>query len=90
MAMGGDKFAAEYLLMNAVAKVHSRHSELVLGNITFNFTGLNTQQVKHITTFLGSFVSLLLYLPLSLYTLESSSFSPRKNYDTNQLEGGLL
>jgi Mini-chromosome maintenance replisome factor len=31
-----------------------------------------------------------MYLPLSIDTLESKRFSPRKNYDTNQLENGLL
>ena len=31
-----------------------------------------------------------MYLPLSIDTLESRKFSPKKNYDTNQLEPGLL
>jgi hypothetical protein len=33
---------------------------------------------------------LLLGLPLSLETLERARFQPRKNYDTNLLEQGLL
>ena len=31
-----------------------------------------------------------MYLPLSIDTMENKKFSPKKNYDTNMLEGGLL
>ena len=31
-----------------------------------------------------------LYLPVTLETLESITLCPKKNYDTNQLEPGLL
>jgi hypothetical protein len=31
-----------------------------------------------------------MYLPLTLETLDTKKFSPRKNYDTNLLESGLL
>jgi hypothetical protein len=32
----------------------------------------------------------LLYLPISIDTLENKKYSPRKNYDNNLLESGLL
>jgi hypothetical protein len=31
-----------------------------------------------------------MYLPLSIDTMENKKFTPKKNYDTNMLEGGLL
>jgi hypothetical protein len=40
--LNGDALAAEFMLLNLIAKVHTRHDALILGNISINITGLTT------------------------------------------------
>lgn len=47
-------------------------------------------QGSYLTKFIKAITPFTLYLPISIDTLETKKFSPKKNYDTNLLEPGLL
>lgn len=46
LVLGGDLKAAEYLLLNLISRVHTRHAELILGNLSINFANLTNIEVK--------------------------------------------
>ena len=51
---------------------------------------MTTPQCKLLTQFLKAIIPFTLYLPVTIETLETKVMSPKKNYDTNLLEPGLL
>lgn len=90
MIIGGDLVSAEYLLMCLISKVHTRKDAFILGNLSLNLSNMGFMQGRYLTQFIKAITPFAMYLPLSIDTLESKKFSPKKNYDTNQLEPGLL
>jgi hypothetical protein len=90
MILNNDPIASEYLLLNLLSKVHTRKDAFILGNLSLNLTNITFLQGRHLSTFLRALTPFCLYLPLSLDTLDSKTFSPKKNYDTNLLEPGLF
>ena len=90
MIVGGDTMAAEYILLNIISRVHTRKDALILGNVTLNISNINFLQGRNLAALIKQITPFTLYLPLTLETLETKKFSPRKNYDTNLLESGLL
>ena len=53
-------------------------------------TELNFKQTTYLNKLIESITPFSLYFPCSIDNLESKNFSPKKNYDTNLLESGLL
>ncbi len=90
MILNGDAMAAEYVLLNLISKVHTRKDALILGNLTLNLTNITFIQGRNLFNFIQNIAPFVLYMPLTLETLDTKKFSPRKNYDTNLLEPGLL
>lgn len=90
LLLNGDELAAEYLLLSLLSKVHTRKDAFILGNLSINLSNVGFIQGRNLTTFIKAITPFSMYLPLAIETLEQRRFSPKKNYDTNQLEGGLL
>lgn len=90
LLLNGDAIAAEYLLMNILARVHTRKDAFLLGNLALNITNVGFLQAQNLAKFIKAIVPLALHLPVTIDTLENRRFSPRKNYDTNLLEAGIL
>lgn len=45
----GDVLAAEYILLNLIAKPHTRKDGFILGNLSINLSGFNIIQSKYLT-----------------------------------------
>ena len=66
IVLGGDDLAAEYLLLNLISRVHTRETDIILGNIATNLTGLDTVDATAITKFIKAITPLTLAFPVSL------------------------
>jgi len=78
------------VLLSILARVHTRQDTFLLGNVSLNLTGVSCLQARHLSKFLSAILPFLAHVPVTIDTLETKRFSPRKNYDTNLLETGLL
>jgi len=90
LLVAGDALAAEYLLLALLARVHTRQDSFILGNVSLNLTGLTCLQARNLSKFLSAVLPFVAHVPLTIETLETRRFAPRKNYDTNLLETGAL
>ncbi|CDW86598.1 mini-chromosome maintenance complex-binding protein [Stylonychia lemnae] len=90
MILEGDQVASEFTLLNIISKAHTRKDGFILGNISTNLCGISSLRSKYLNRLLEKILPHSMYLPLSLENLEEKRLSPKKNYDTNSLEPGLL
>jgi len=90
--MLGDKLAADYLLLHLISKVYLRRDVLVLGKLSLNLHNMTTHEEwpKRLATLLSLFTTNSHYLPLSRASLDSSSFTPKKDFEANRLVSGSL
>uniref|UniRef100_A0A4P6D665 Mini-chromosome maintenance complex-binding protein n=1 Tax=Rhodnius prolixus TaxID=13249 RepID=A0A4P6D665_RHOPR len=88
----GDSLAADYLICHLIAHVYARLDSTVLGKFTVNLS--NIPRTNDYITNLYKLISQLLpkthYLPMSLETMNSTEMIPKKNYETDRLQTGLL
>ncbi|XP_060666075.1 mini-chromosome maintenance complex-binding protein [Drosophila nasuta] len=90
-----DDLAAEYLLSHLISTVYSRSEMQSIGKFALNLCNLPKDCLpKDYTRKLYEVLELLLpashYLPMSLDTMNSAAFAPKKDYETNKLVSGLL
>ncbi|EDW77997.1 uncharacterized protein Dwil_GK24254 [Drosophila willistoni] len=89
-----DDLAAEYMLCHLISTVYSRSEMQSIGKFTLNICNLPKECLEHYTTKLYQILELLLpashYLAMSLDTMNTSAFAPKKDYETNKLVSGLL
>nr|XP_017024050.1 mini-chromosome maintenance complex-binding protein isoform X1 [Drosophila kikkawai] len=89
-----DDLAAEYLLCHLISTVYSRTQMESIGKFALNLCNLPKECLQHYTTKLYQVLELLLpashYLPMTLETMNTSAFAPKKDYETNKLVSGLL
>jgi len=88
----GDSLAAEYLLFHLISKVYSRHDIRILGKLSLNLFRLSSNQnwSRRIYTLLNLFTTGSHYLPLSKQQLETTPFTPVKDFEANRLVSGIL
>eukprot|EP01112_Ceratiomyxa_fruticulosa_P008725 TRINITY_DN2260_c0_g3_i2.p1 TRINITY_DN2260_c0_g3~~TRINITY_DN2260_c0_g3_i2.p1 ORF type:complete len:644 (-),score=131.64 TRINITY_DN2260_c0_g3_i2:44-1975(-) len=96
-SLGGDRLAAEYLILNLVSRVTARHGLMCVGNLSVNFTNFPASSLspatpasKLVQNLISAILPKSIYLPLSLHTLNNTTLTPRKNYSTNIMESGFL
>ncbi|KAH8238961.1 hypothetical protein KR038_010558 [Drosophila bunnanda] len=89
-----DDLAAEYLLSHLISTVYSRTQMECIGKFALNLCNLPRECLQNYTTKLYQVLELLLpashYLPMTLETMNTSAFAPKKDYETNKLVSGLL
>ncbi|XP_027338865.1 mini-chromosome maintenance complex-binding protein isoform X2 [Abrus precatorius] len=92
--LGNDDLAAHFMLLHLLSKVHARVDALAVGKLSLNFTCFNKETVsvfgKQINLALKNLVPFTLCIPLTVEYLNTASVAPKKNYDTNRLETGVL
>ena len=90
----GDETSAELLLLNLVSKVYSRVDSIPLGAFNMNLYTLDkdliTEIHNNISTLYTALIPNQLNFPITLETMNKIALVPKKNYEKNQLEGGLL
>ncbi|XP_017070007.2 mini-chromosome maintenance complex-binding protein [Drosophila eugracilis] len=88
-----DDLAAEYMLSHLISTVYSRSEMQSIGKFALNLCNLPKECVEF-STKLYEILELLLpashYLPMTLDTLNTAAFAPKKDYETNKLVSGIL
>ncbi|KAL7742028.1 hypothetical protein ACLKA6_018280 [Drosophila palustris] len=89
-----DELAAEYLLSHLISTVYSRSEMQSIGKFALNICNLPKDCLQEYTRRLYEVLDLLLpashYLPMTLDTMNTAAFAPKKDYETNKLVSGLL
>jgi hypothetical protein len=86
----GDALASEFTLLNLLSRVHTRKDAFILGNLSINLTDANFFTGRYLSQLIQAITPFSVHLPINIDSLENKRFSPRKDYDTNLLESGLL
>jgi len=87
----GDELAADYALLNMISKVHVRSIDgIPLGHLNVNISGLSTEQAKQVQRLLTQVMPLQINFQINTQSLSEVRLQPKKNYDTNQMEPGML
>ncbi|ALC38638.1 CG3430 [Drosophila busckii] len=89
-----DELAADYLICHLISTVYSRSELQSIGKCALNLCNLPKSRVEGYARQLSELLALLLpashYLPMSLDTLNTAAFAPKKDYETSKLVSGLL
>ncbi|XP_075227713.1 mini-chromosome maintenance complex-binding protein isoform X2 [Lycorma delicatula] len=87
-----DCLVADYLICYLLSTVFNRQNGLVLGKFSLNISNIPTKSdyAQHLYSLLSNLVPKSHYLSLTLQNLNTMTFTPKKIYDTNRLESGLL
>eukprot|EP00850_Spirogloea_muscicola_P020123 SM000207S06198 [mRNA] locus=s207:93308:96925:- [translate_table: standard] len=97
--LGGDRLAAEYLLLHLLSRVHTRTELAALGKLSLNLVGCAAAAppaaaaaalAAPLAAAIAQLVPRSHLLPLSLDLLNGRSLAPYKNYAANRLETGQL
>eukprot|EP00850_Spirogloea_muscicola_P005440 SM000025S08335 [mRNA] locus=s25:142771:147905:+ [translate_table: standard] len=97
--LGGDRLAAEYLLLHLLSRVHTRTDLAALGKLSLNLVGCSAAAppapaaaalAAPLAAAIAQLVPRSHLLPLSLDLLNGHSLAPHKNYAANRLETGQL
>ncbi|KAF4719323.1 hypothetical protein FOZ63_021827 [Perkinsus olseni] len=101
----GDRLAAEYLLLHMVSRHVSglgtglaQDSGLIVGHWPLNISGFSKSVdggsrgsgVRDVTACVGSLLPRVMEMEVSVGKLNSERWIPTKNYDTDELDSGLL
>ena len=70
--------------------MNKREGGLLIGDININLTGVRPEQVAMLKDFISAIYPLVCHFTATLDALSNVRFTPKKNYDTNLLEEGLL
>ena len=90
MFMSNDKQAVEYALMSLISRTYRREGALIIGDINVNISGITPEQASLFCEFVQAVNPLVCRFDASVDSLSQTRFTPRKNYDTNQMEEGLM
>ena len=90
MFLANDAHAASYLLLSLLSRTFRRETGLLLGDLNINLSGVNPEQAALICDFVQAIYPLVCRFDADVESLSSTRFTPRKNYDTNQMEEGLM
>ncbi|GMY08375.1 mini-chromosome maintenance complex-binding protein [Fagus crenata] len=92
--LGNDSFAAHFMLLHLLSRVHTRVDTLAVGKLSLNLTGFSKESVSLFGHRLSHAVKDLLpfthCIPLTVEYLNSASLAPKKDYETNRLITGVL
>ena len=88
IALGGDTFAAEYVLLHMLSMVRGREPALAIGAFSLNI--MRMKNYKYLQQVLELLLPRVAYIPLSIEHLNGRRFVPQKNYEMNRLVTGPL
>eukprot|EP00096_Caligus_rogercresseyi_P012514 TRINITY_DN5267_c0_g1_i1.p1 TRINITY_DN5267_c0_g1~~TRINITY_DN5267_c0_g1_i1.p1 ORF type:complete len:627 (-),score=197.35 TRINITY_DN5267_c0_g1_i1:48-1928(-) len=90
----GDRLSAEYFLCHLASRVYGsrRDATSCLGKYSLNLSNvpLVASYTSRLASFLGSLLTSLHYLPLTIQNLNTLTLVPRKDYEANRLVAGML
>ncbi|XP_075160609.1 mini-chromosome maintenance complex-binding protein [Haematobia irritans] len=94
LCLFNDDLAAEYMISHLISTVYSRCELRSIGKFSLNVCNLPKDIVADYTKQLYGILEQILpashYLPMTLDTMNTAAFVPKKDYETNKLISGLL
>ncbi|XP_065361281.1 mini-chromosome maintenance complex-binding protein [Calliphora vicina] len=94
LCLFNDDLAADYLLSHLISTVYSRCELQSIGKFSLNICNIPKDVLADYTKQLYEILELIIpashYLPMTLDTMNTASFVPKKDYETNKLVSGLL
>ncbi|XP_061368046.1 mini-chromosome maintenance complex-binding protein [Gastrolobium bilobum] len=92
--LGNDDVAAHFMLLHLLSKVHARVDALAVGKLSVNLTCFSKETAcifgKQLNPAIKNLLPFTHCIPLTVEYLNGASLAPKKNYDTNRLETGVL
>lgn len=85
-----DAVAAEYLLLSLISRTYRRETGMTIGDLNVNLSGVSSDQAALICEFIQAVNPMVCRFDATVESLSETRFTPRKNYDTNQMEEGLM
>ncbi|CAM9679300.1 unnamed protein product [Chrysoparadoxa australica] len=90
-SVGGDEFAAEYVLLTLITQVVGRTAELLLGSFGLNLIGASPSEPDNIYRSISDLVPKLVHVPINLGALSDPyRFAPQKDYSKDRLMPSAL
>ena len=90
-ALGGDPVAAEYLLALMATRVYGHANGTALGQWSLNLSHWTEEvSVTKLFEVVSNLVPLAVHLELTVETLRSGRWKPKKDFDANRLVAGRL
>lgn len=91
----GDEVAAHYLFCHLLSSIYARVDVENLGRCCLNLSNLpagvaGTDYLRQLYEIIELLVPVSHYLPLTLDSLNTTQFNPKKDFKTNRLTSGLL
>lgn len=77
-------------MMSLVSRTYRREGALLIGDLNVNLSGVTPDQASLICEFVQAVNPLVCRFDATVDSLSQTRFTPRKNYDTNQMEEGLM
>ncbi|XP_023291603.2 mini-chromosome maintenance complex-binding protein [Lucilia cuprina] len=94
LCLFNDDLAADYLLSHLISTVYSRCELQSIGKFSLNICNIPKEALADYTKQLYEILELIIpashYLPMTLDTMNTAAFVPKKDYETNKLVSGLL
>ncbi|KAL5075334.1 hypothetical protein RYX36_014318 [Vicia faba] len=92
--LGNDDVAAHFMLLHLLSKVQARVDAIAVGKFSVNFTCFSKEIAsifgKQLNHSVKNLVPFTHCIPLTVEYLNTASLAPKKNYDKNRLETGVL
>ncbi|MFS7961045.1 putative mini-chromosome maintenance complex-binding protein [Helianthus anomalus] len=94
VVLGDDDLAANFILLHLLSKVHVRVDSIAVGKLSLNLTCFDKSSISVFGNRINDAVKNLLpfsqCIPLTVEFLNTASFAPVKDYQTNRLVPGAL
>ena len=90
LILNNDRHAAQLTLLSLISRVNKREGGLLIGDLAINLQGVGPEQAAMLRDFISAIYPLVCYFTATLDSLSNVRFTPKKNYDTNLMEEGLL
>ena len=88
--LGGDRIAAEYLLLSLVSRIYRREGGLTIGALNINLNGVSPEQAALICEFVQAVNPLVCRFDATIQSLSEQRFMPAKNHDSNKMDEGYM
>lgn len=87
---GGDSTVAEYFLIHLISKTYAVVGTLCVGKLSLNITKFPVNFSCILYDFIQKVVEKSYMLPMTVDNLNKMKYTPKKDYDKNQLVSGVL
>ncbi|KAK9282820.1 hypothetical protein L1049_011043 [Liquidambar formosana] len=92
--LGNDGVAAHFVLLHLLSRVHARVDTVAVGKLSLNLTCFSKESVSvfgnGLTLAIKNLLPFTHSIPLTVEYLNTASLAPRKDYQTNRLNTGIL